>query len=147
MFVGEYLCSVWGHITPLVRIHYSSSDFMKITLFSVKIKQVMHFSDIDVVFLRKFKVEWLTPGNFVAFAKKHLHYVQCNCSIIHPCCKCRDTGYIFFFRFSLKCCRRFICSGFPFSSYKCLKEGSVEDKSTKSSFDWFHDNDFFPFKK
>lgn len=47
-----------------MRIHYSSSDFMKITLFSVKIKQVMHLSDIDVVFLRKFKVEWLTPGNF-----------------------------------------------------------------------------------
>ena len=130
-----------------MRIHYSSSDFMKITTFSVKIKQVMHLSDIDVVFLRKFKVEWLTPGNFVAFAKKHLHYVQCNCSIIHPCCKRRDTGCIYFFRFSLKRCRRFICSGFPFSSYKCLKEGSVEDKSTKSSFDWFHDNDFFPFKK
>ena len=55
---------------------------MKITTFSVKIKQVMHLSDIDVVFLRKFKVEWLTPGNFVAFAKKHLHHVQCNCSII-----------------------------------------------------------------
>lgn len=42
-------------------------------------------------------------------------------------------------------CRR--TGGFPFSSYKCLKEGSVEDKSTKSSFDSFHDNDFFPFKK
>lgn len=42
----------------------------------------MHLSDIDVVFLKKFKVEWLTPGNFVAFAKKHLHHVQCNCSII-----------------------------------------------------------------
>lgn len=80
-----------------LRTHYSSSEFMKITTFSVKIKQVMHLSDIDVVFLRKFKVEWLTPGNFVAFAKKHLHHVQCNCSIIHPCCKFRDTGlYIFF---------------------------------------------------
>lgn len=65
-----------------LRTHYSSSEFMKITTFSVKIKQVMHLSDIDVVFLRKFKVEWLTPGNFVAFAKKHLHHVQCNCSII-----------------------------------------------------------------
>lgn len=96
-----------------MRIHYSSSDFMKITTFSVKIKQVMHLSDIDVVFLRKFKVEWLTPGNFVAFAKKHLHHVQCNCSIIHPCCKCRDTGYIYFFSILTKVLSSFYLQWLP----------------------------------